>query len=183
MVCGSPWAVGPVSPQSRCTPGRWRSVGTGMTSAASHLSWCLHSKGSKQCHSISPGSCSPGAYSTIKCEVRTKKKSVEPRWRWFANATPRETGFRILPLPRAEFGRLTLEWHNWLVTPREGGGLSNLGCRIKKHLGLLELRQMGERMRLEEAVSLSGSLDPLRAARDEVYAVDLRLAWGGSLKK
>ena len=38
----------------------------------------------------------------------------EPRWpsglrRWFANATPRETGFRIPPLPRAEFGRLKLE--------------------------------------------------------------------------
>ena len=39
---------------------------------------------------------------------------LEPRWpsglrRWFANATPRETGFRIPPLPRAEFGRLKLE--------------------------------------------------------------------------
>ena len=39
---------------------------------------------------------------------------------------------------------------------------------------------MGERMRLEEGVSLAGSLDPLWAARDEVYAVDLRLAWGGN---
>ena len=38
---------------------------------------------------------------------------------------------------------------------------------------------MGVRMRLEEGVSLSGSLDALRAARDEVFAVDLRLAWGG----
>ena len=101
--------------------------------------------------------------------------------RWFANATHQGTGSRIPPLPRAEFGRLTLEWHNWLVTPREGGGLSNLDARIKKkkHLGLLELRQMCERMRLEEGVSPSGSLDPLRAARDKVYAVDLRLAWGG----
>ena len=39
---------------------------------------------------------------------------IRPRWpsglrRWFANATPRETGFRIPPLPRAEFGRLKLE--------------------------------------------------------------------------
>ena len=38
----------------------------------------------------------------------------EPRWpsglrRWFANSTPRETGLRIPPLPRAEFGRLKLE--------------------------------------------------------------------------
>ena len=44
----------------------------------------------------------------------TKVLSREPRWpsglrRWFANATPRETGFRIPPLPRAEFGRLKLE--------------------------------------------------------------------------
>ena len=51
--------------------------------------------------------------------------------RWFANATHRGTGSRIPPLPRAEFGRLTLEWHNWLVTPREGGGLSNLDSRIR----------------------------------------------------
>ena len=54
----------------------------------------------------------------------------EPRWpsglrRWF-NATPWETGFRIPPLPRAEFGRLTMEWHNWLVTPREGGRTQQL---------------------------------------------------------
>ena len=41
--------------------------------------------------------------------------------RWFANAMHRGTGARIPPLPRAEFGRLTLEWHNWLVTGREGG--------------------------------------------------------------
>ena len=40
---------------------------------------------------------------------------------------------------------------------------------------------MDERMRLEEGVSRSGSLDPLRAARDEVYAVDLRIAWGGGV--
>ena len=47
----------------------------------------------------------------------TVKKLIplrEPRWpsglrRWFANDTPRETGFRIPPLPRAEFGRLKLE--------------------------------------------------------------------------
>ena len=38
---------------------------------------------------------------------------------------------------------------------------------------------MGERMWLEEGVLLSGSLDPLRAARDGVYTVDLRIAWGG----
>ena len=46
--------------------------------------------------------------------------------RWFANATHRGTGSRIPPLPRAEFGRLTLEWHNWLVTPREGGRTQQL---------------------------------------------------------
>ena len=36
---------------------------------------------------------------------------------------------------------------------------------------------MGERMRLEEGVSLSGLLDPLWSARDEVYVVDPRLAF------
>ena len=39
---------------------------------------------------------------------------VELRWRsglrrWFASATHRGTGFRISPLPRAEFGWLVLE--------------------------------------------------------------------------
>ena len=68
---------------------------------------------------------------TTKCMTTAAEYIVsqEPRWpsglrRWFANATPRETGFRIPPLPRAEFGRVKLEWHNWLVTPGEGGGLS-----------------------------------------------------------
>ena len=42
---------------------------------------------------------------------------------------------------------------------------------------------MGERMRLGEGVSLSGSLDPLRAARDEVHAADPRLAWGGVIEE
>ena len=69
------------------------------------------------------------------------------------------------------------EWQNWLVTPRERGGLSNLDSCITKRLGHLELRQTGERMRLGEGVSLYGSLDPTGAARDEVYAVDL-IAWG-----
>ena len=51
---------------------------------------------------------------------------------WFTIATHRGTGFRIPPLPRAEFGRLVLEWHNWPVTPREGGGLSNLRSPLQK---------------------------------------------------
>ena len=63
--------------------------------------------------------------------------TLKERWglrRWFANATHRGTGSGIPPLPRAEFGRLKLEWHNWLVTPGEGrgaGGLSNLDSRIR----------------------------------------------------
>ena len=62
--------------------------------------------------------------------------------------THRGAGFRIPPLPRAEFGRLALEWHNWLVTPREGAGLSNLRSAHYKRLGFLELQQSGWRMRL-----------------------------------
>ena len=65
-----------------------------------------------------------------------KAGSPEPRWpsglrRWFTNAMHRGTGSRIPPLPRAEFGRLMLESHNWLVTLREAGGLSNLDSRIR----------------------------------------------------
>ena len=101
--------------------------------------------------------------------------------RWFVNATHRGTGSRIPPLPRAEFGRLTLEWHNWLVTPREGGGLSRGWLRSphSQHLGRLESQQTGEFMRLEEGVCFSGSLDPnwilTGAARDRVYVVNLKL--------
>ena len=35
----------------------------------------------------------------------------------------------IPALPKAEFGQLQMEWHNWLATPREGGELSR-GCWI-----------------------------------------------------
>ena len=53
-----------------------------------------------------------------------------------------------------------LSWSDIIVTPRKGGGLSNLDRRIHKRLGHLELRKTGERMGLGEGVSLSGSLDP-----------------------
>ena len=42
-----------------------------------------------------------------------------------------------------------MEWHNWLATPREGGGLS-FDRRISQHLVHLELRFTGERIRLEK---------------------------------
>ena len=50
----------------------------------------------------------------VEWSEKQAKVKTRPRWpsglrRWFANATPRETGFRIPPLPRAEFGRLKLE--------------------------------------------------------------------------
>ena len=56
-----------------------------------------------------------------------------------------------------------MEWHNWLGTVREGGGggLSRgwgTDC-ISQHLGRLESRLTDERIRLEENVCLSGSLD------------------------
>ena len=56
--------------------------------------------------------------------LRTEGRGLESRLcQGLSLATHRGTGSRIPPLPRAEFGRLTLERHNWLVTPREGGGL------------------------------------------------------------
>ena len=47
----------------------------------------------------------------LKTLARVIIISEEPQWpnglrRWFANATLRETGFRIPPLPRAEFGQV-----------------------------------------------------------------------------
>ena len=91
-----------------------------------------------------------------------KKIYIEPRSpsglrRWFANATHQGMGSWILPLPRAELGRLTLEWHNWPVTPREGGRTQQLRCasyepRVYSYTD--------GRMRLGEGISLSGSLDP-----------------------
>ena len=53
----------------------------------------------------------------------------------------------------------------------------------KNHLGLLELRQMGERMRLKEGISLSGSLDPLHAARDEGVCSGSKNNMGGNWEK
>ena len=63
------------------------------------------------------------------------------------------TGVRKPPLPRAEFGRLPSERHNWLVTPRDGGGRS-------RHLGRLETRRSVESAWLREGVRFSGSPDP-----------------------
>ena len=145
-------------------------------SAANPISPNVQKHGKEYCQSVQP-----------KCAemCRNTVKSSEPRWPsslrcWFANATPRETGFRIPPLPRAEFAGS--RWSDIIGSSLQGRGEDSATWmpNITKHLGLLELRQMGERMRLEEDVSLSESLDPLRAARDEVYAVDPKLAWGGN---
>ena len=52
------------------------------------------------------------------------------------------------------------------------------GQGFESALQVPRTRQSGERMRLGEGVSLSGSLDPSGAARDEVYAVDLNSMGG-----
>ena len=41
--------------------------------------------------------------------MQTSRGGLAGLRHWFANATPRGTGFRIPPLPRAEFGRLAME--------------------------------------------------------------------------
>ena len=120
----------------------------------------------------------PRTLASVHLKTRNSQENSEQKWhsnnaglkmrkawrsglrRWFASATHRGIGFWIPPLPRADFGRLALEWHNWLITSREGGGLSNLDCHVHKCLGNLELWKTGERMRPGEGVALSGSLDP-----------------------
>ena len=131
------------------------------------------------------------AHTSLKTSSK-KEACNKPRWgsglsspvRWFANSTHRGTGFRIPPLPRAEFGRLASEWHNWLVTPGEGretqqgGGLRSPHFQ---HLGRLESRQSVECVRLEEGVCFSGDRQILSgAARDGVYAVNLKLIARGN---
>ena len=71
-----------------------------------------------------------------------------------------------------------MEWHNWLATPREGGGFSRGWLRSphSQHLGRLESRQTGERIWLGRRRTFLRDRRILTgAARDGVYAVNLKI--------
>ena len=75
-----------------------------------------------------------------------------------------------------------LECHNWPVTSREGGGLSNLDSCITSASGSWSNGSQAGGSGLEKACHSTGSLDPTGAARDAVYAVDLN-SMGGVIEE
>ena len=89
-------------------------------------------------------------------------------------------GFRIPALPRAEFGLLKWERHNWLTSPRAGG----IG-RIEQRLGHLGIMVKGsETMQLGEGVVLGDVLWIARSHRGAgTHAVYPQLTHTGSWRR